>query len=354
MKKSFLMLGLAVAAMSSCTNDEVIDLNQSNQKAIGFESFVNKGTRAISETTAPSVDAGLKKFYVDAYYLDNTTSTPMPVFTALEVEDSLGGSGTIWWGYDPAQVKYWTANDYYFAAYAQGNDTIAPSGVSVQDEKLTITDWQLDYTLAAGTKTTSSEVDLVADFKKEEGSLSRTAKVDFTLKHLLSKVKFTIKNTDTKGLDLKISDLVINGVKYIGDFTADLSSADTWTLSSSCWNLENSTLSNFIPIQEPANKLDVNDVEESDVLYVMPQSLAGITFSITAEFYAGNDLVYVKKFASTAGEGISKGSVSTNDYESWEPGNYYNYIICLPSSAAPIEFGEVSVSPWTTNNIQLN
>lgn len=350
MKKSILMLGLAVAAMTSCTNDEVLEQNQSTQKAIGFETFVNKTTRAISETEAPSTDAGLKKFYVDAYYLDNTTS--MTVFTALEVKDTVGG--TIWWGYDPTEVKYWTANTYYFAAYAQGNDDSAPSGVSVQNKKLTITNWQLDYTLATGTKTTSDEVDLVADFKKEIGSLSRTDKVDFTLQHLLSKVKFTIKNTDTKGLDLKISDLVINGVKYKGNFTADLSSADTWTLSSSCWNLDNSTLSNFIPIQKPADKLAVNAVAESDVLYVMPQSLEDITFSITAEFYAGGDLVYVKKFDSTGGEGISKGSVSTTGHTSWEPGNYYNYIISLPSSAAPIEFGNVSVPTWTTNNIQLN
>ena len=350
MKKSILMLGLAVAAMTSCTNDEVLEQNQSTQKAIGFETFVNKTTRAITETEAPSANDGLKKFYVDAYYLDNTT--PMPVFTALEVNDTTGG--TIWWGYDPTEVKYWTANTYYFAAYAQGNDADAPLGVSVQDKKLTITNWQLDYTLAAETKTTSDEVDLVADFKKEIGSLSRTDKVDFTLKHLLSKVKFTIKNTDTKGLDLKISDLVINGVKYIGDFTADLSSADSWTLSSSCWDLDDSILSNFIPIQKTANKLAVNAVAESDVLYVMPQSLANITFSITAEFYAGQDLVYVKKFDSTAGEGISKGSVSINGHTSWEPGNYYNYTISLPSSAAPIEFGNVSVPTWTTNNIELN
>ena len=348
MKKSILMLGLAVTAMTSCTNDEVLEQNQSTQKAIGFETFVNKTTRAISETETPSADAGLKKFYVDAYYLDNTT--PMPVFTALEVKDTVGG--TIWWGYDPTEVKYWTANTYYFAAYAQGNDAGVPSGVLVQDKKLTISNWQLDYTLVTGTKTTSDEVDLVADFKKETGSLSRTNKVDFTLKHLLSKVKFTIKNTDTKGLDLKISDLVINGVKYIGDFTADLSSEDTWTLSSSCWNLDNSTLSNFIPIQK--DTLAVNAVAESDVLYVMPQSLENITFSITAEFYDGEDLVYVKKFDSTEGVGISKGSVSTDGHASWEPGNYYNYTISLPSSAAPIEFGNVGVPTWTTNNIELN
>ena len=68
MKKIFLMLGLAVAAMSSCTNDEVIDLNQSNQKAIGFESFVNKGTRAIADVDKSS----LKEFYVLGYYGSNS------------------------------------------------------------------------------------------------------------------------------------------------------------------------------------------------------------------------------------------------------------------------------------------
>ena len=39
MKKSFFVLGVAVAALASCTNEEVVDMPQS--RAIQFGTFVN-------------------------------------------------------------------------------------------------------------------------------------------------------------------------------------------------------------------------------------------------------------------------------------------------------------------------
>lgn len=57
MKKSILMLGLAVAAMTSCTNDEVMEVNQNN--LIKFESFVNKGTRTVDEVKKKQFDSVL-------------------------------------------------------------------------------------------------------------------------------------------------------------------------------------------------------------------------------------------------------------------------------------------------------
>ena len=58
MKKSLFMLGLAVAAMTSCSNDELMEVNTNN--VITFESHVDKGTRAVTNTTT----AELTKFYV--------------------------------------------------------------------------------------------------------------------------------------------------------------------------------------------------------------------------------------------------------------------------------------------------
>lgn len=106
MKKSFLMLGLAVAAMTSCTNDEVVEVNQSN--LIKFESFVNKGTRAVEETTA----AGLEKFYVFGYHNGDSD----PVFSNNYVQKN--GNG---WGNEV--TEHWTANTYYFGAYATKNES---------------------------------------------------------------------------------------------------------------------------------------------------------------------------------------------------------------------------------------
>ena len=55
MKKMLLMLGVAAAAMTSCTNDEVVEMNPT--ATIQFETFVNKGTRATIDVTNPVINA---------------------------------------------------------------------------------------------------------------------------------------------------------------------------------------------------------------------------------------------------------------------------------------------------------
>ena len=45
MKTKLWMLGVAVAALTSCTQSEVIDVPEN--KVIGFEPFVEKHTRAV-------------------------------------------------------------------------------------------------------------------------------------------------------------------------------------------------------------------------------------------------------------------------------------------------------------------
>ena len=112
MKKSFLMLGLAVAAMTSCTNDEVLEQNQSTRKAIGFESFVNKGTRAADgyvDVTNEVTSSNLKRFYV--YGNDSETN----IFDNVSVIKS-GDE----WVMQESNEKYWETKEYKFAAYADG------------------------------------------------------------------------------------------------------------------------------------------------------------------------------------------------------------------------------------------
>ena len=69
MKKHFLFLAMAVAAMTGCMKDEVVATYEPTPQAIGFESFVNKATKAVTET-----NTNLTKFHVFGYY-DGTTPT---------------------------------------------------------------------------------------------------------------------------------------------------------------------------------------------------------------------------------------------------------------------------------------
>ena len=104
MKKSLLLLGVAVAAITSCTNDEVLEMNP--QTTISFDSHVNKGTRAVTQTT----NADIEKIYVYGSYGETD------VFTNVEVSKV----GTDWTYTNPVA---WTANNYKFAAYATANSS---------------------------------------------------------------------------------------------------------------------------------------------------------------------------------------------------------------------------------------
>ena len=96
MKKSFFVLGVAVAALASCTNEEVVDMPQS--RAIQFGTFVNHSTRSsVTETT----EQNLQKFFVFGNYDDSWTS----VYTNVQVDGgTVGAEGTVW---NPTQTAYW-------------------------------------------------------------------------------------------------------------------------------------------------------------------------------------------------------------------------------------------------------
>lgn len=343
MKKHFLFFAMAVAAMTSCMKDEVVASYEPAPQAIGFESFVNKTTKAIGSTTTPGVDnsgavSGLSKFYVHGNY--GTTAPYSSVFDEVEVTGAVE-NGVIKWSYTGG-TKYWTANTYHFAAYAQGDNDNAPANVTLTGNIFAIDDVTIPYTTEAETVTTSDAKDLVAALVQTEGTQGRTAPVDFTFKHLLSKIKFTITNTDSQ-FTMNITDLTITGVKFNGDFSST-TSAD-WNPSQSEWTTSGEALANFIPIESQPD-MDPDDFIESDEFFVLPQGLASVYVNVRADFYDGSDKVFTKT--------ISR-EISASEAIAWEPGRAYNYTIGLPSAAKPIEIGTVTVGGWGNSvNIELN
>ena len=338
MKKHFLFLAMAVAAMTSCMKDEVIATYEPTPQAIGFESFVNKATKAIGSTATPTKDAGLNKFYVHGNY--GSAAPFSEVFNEVTVTKVVDGEN-ISWDY-AGNDKYWTTNTYNFAAYAQGDDDDAPANVTLNGNSFSITNVTIPYTTAAATKTTSNAKDLVADLVQTTGTMQRTETVPFTFKHLLSKVKFTVQNTDPK-FTMNITDLTIAGVKYNGSFAS--ATAASWTPTSGMWTPSGEGLTNFIPVAATSN-IAVAATLFSDELLVMPQALGSVTFSITADFYDGSDKVDTKTVS---------GTLSRTGNTSWEPNNSYNYTISLPSAAKPIVIGTVGVNTWGADTvIELN
>lgn len=310
MKKHFLFFAMAVAAMTSCMKDEVVASYEPAPQAIGFESFVNKTTKAVTAT-----DSDIQKFYAYAYY--STT----PVFNGVTVtkEDDA-------WDHD-GETKYWTANTYYFGAYANGNDANPIANVSFADGKLTIPSY-----------TVTDANDLVADVRTVDNTTLSNLPVGFTFDHLLTKIKFTVRNTSEYTMKISTA-LTINGAKKTGTCTVAINGA-TW--ASQAGDIT------YTPIAASPDEIVAGANVPSEEMLVLPQSLANITYSITAEFYDDNGAMVIQKSLTE--------TIDPTSIENWAPGTSYNYIIGMPYAATEITFAQPTVPDWTSHgsNIELN
>ena len=313
MKKHFLFFAMAVAAMTSCMKDEVVASYEPAPQAIGFESFVNKTTKAVTAT-----DSDIQKFYAYAYY---STTSVTPVFNGVTVTKDADV-----WDHD-GETKYWTANTYYFGAYANGNNADPIDNVQFADGELTIPSY-----------TVTDANDLVADVLTVDNTALSNQPVGFTFDHLLTKIKFTVQNTSE--YTMKISGaLTINGAKKTGTCTVAINGA-TW--ASQAGDIT------YTPIAASSDEIAVGATVPSEEMLVLPQSLANITYSITAKFYDNNGAMVIQK-------SLTDRTIDPTSIENWTPGISYNYIIGMPYGATEITFAQPTVNGWTSyGDIQLN
>ena len=113
MKTKLWMLGAAVAALTSCTQSEVVEIPES--RVIGFDTYVGKDARAVTTINT----AGLTNFWVycakgeetGTSFTEDALENGQHFFDAVEVTKS----GT---NYSYAH-KYWVGDkNYRFASYS--------------------------------------------------------------------------------------------------------------------------------------------------------------------------------------------------------------------------------------------
>lgn len=206
--KKFLFLGIAATAMfASCTNDEMVEMNP--QSAIGFETFVDKSTRAAEDVTKANLTA------FEVYGWRTKDSNTEQIFDAQAVTANNGVCT-----YSPLQ--------YWVGSYTYDFEAVAPKsgdkGVTVDDSHgaSTITfvsDSETDLIYASASKDLSSS---------DYGTLATaTDPVGLTFGHLLSRVKFTFTNgaDANSAATITVSDVKITGVGTTGVYTP---STETW------------------------------------------------------------------------------------------------------------------------------
>lgn len=325
MKKSLMMLGAAAMVLASCTQNEVMEVAEN--RAIGFDAFVNNTTKA------DIVDAQFAKFWVfGAYEKETSTWTPFYTNDVVEKKES------VW---TAAKTAYWTAQkSHKFAAYANGTSQLA-EGVSFNaatgaNGTLKFTDYPVgDNDLVAA----------VATAMTWNGS-GDPAKVDFTFKHLLSKVKFTFTTDAANDYVMKIENLKITAkggtnpiVKAGCDFTGDNNGLN-WTAASQGSTGEYT----YATIDDCAGGT-TNSAEK----YVIPQNNA-LTVSFKVTFTDNGGVTIASK------EGIT-GDLAIAEETAWKAGYVYNYQAKINpedvnDQLKKIEFNQITVDPWTNSSKQ--
>lgn len=283
MKTNLFLLGMAVAAFSSCTNEEVTDVAQN--RAIKFNQFVNNNTRTVVEVKTDN----LQNYYV------------------------FGKSGNVEGTYDTENFNnelqttpyYWIADKYYsFGAYADGNSgKIEGATFNANDGKLTFT----NYSVAD-----DDTKDLVAAIQKIkcQSDASKQSVVNLSFKHLLSQVKFTFNTTDAASYILAISDLKLHASKT---GNCEYNGTAVWKS-----NYNNSDTYVYAKITDVSS-----DTYNPQSKLVIPQAgtnLLKVTFTATI---TGAGLNKNADFEATLN--VDENIAGTSDANTWMPGYCYNY-----------------------------
>ncbi len=213
MKKVIFALA-AVVALAACSNEEVIVADKG--AAIGFDTFVGKATRVDD----PSLNnTNLANFAVYGAVTNDDTAL---IFDAVEVSKTkVNGDLVGPWKYEGTQ--YWiNGATYNFAAVAPAS--CGKKGAFSKDSFETT----LAFTNDAVTDLLYAQHAPITG-KKGNGDAEGTANeaVDFTFRHVLSKVKFSFENQyNASGSSIVVRDIVLTNPHKTATATLDATTTE--------------------------------------------------------------------------------------------------------------------------------
>lgn len=319
MKKSMFMMGMVVAALASCTNEDVVSIPSS--KAIGFDAFVGNTTKAVTPIDLPGLKGDDGGFYVFGGY-----ETLPSVFNNTHI--TWNGSS---WEYSP--LSYWKEGESYkFAAYAPALN-VTPT---------------FDYESGTLTfKDVKSDMDNQKDFIAAQlldaitAQASGNAPVQFTFRHAMAMIKISLKNGFRDGVKVQIANgFTVSGINTQGDFVTTTGSAGTWS------NVD--TKADFT---DGGTTLEAYEATYEPEFIVIPQTLANAG-DVTVKFSviltdANGDAVPVTG-GSGAGQNVKTLTIKI-PAGTWNQQNRYSYSATIDGrlfGLQSITFDDPTVETW--------
>ena len=309
-----MMLGAAAMVLASCTQNEVMEVAEN--RAIGFNSFVNNTTKTVTEFTGTATSGDI---YVIGYYGDYNGTLDQKVFV-----NELGST-----------LYYWQdGKDYIFGAYADGKGgNFGNTEFDPTNQVLTFKNYTPDDTK-----------DLVAAISDKVTNVTANTQdeVSLTFKHMLAQVGFTFKTEVGTEYELNITNIQIEQAiktattgtytkKQNGDITID------WTGDAT---VDGETSYAYTNISDLANA--VNKTAQEFKL-VIPQTVDGTNLKVTFK-------------ATIKGVGLDNTSTPKEievalPATTWQAGYKYNYTTVINAEniikdTYPIEFTVEEIPGW--------
>lgn len=313
MKREFLYVMMAAAAMSSCSNDKVVD--EAEGVAVSFRASLESLKTRATETTK----ANLSPFKVTA------VGTSENYFTDVEVTSSDNGEN---WSVSGGNY-YWPGGDLQFFGYAPttGIGTVTVDGTTKQIA---------DFAPAAKV---ASHVDLVASTSKKQSS----GTVNMNFKHILSQIRVMAKCSDASNVTIKVLGVKLVNIGSKGTYTFptdETTSTYTW---SAPWSLtESETASYMVGTTSESGTVTLTSEAKSimfgdDNFFLIPQQLTawagteattgayiGVLCNIKVKNGSGSSAEYVQIYPN-ASDKYAFAAIPVD--QKWEPGKKYVYVL---------------------------
>ena len=309
MKTNLFIAALSLVVLAGCSGEDEIDtLVAKSDNAINFTTYVGKQTKA---GTALAGDFGVFAYQTATdWSTDKSTATPNYMFNQKVDKDGV---------YTP--IKYWSDKKISFIAYYPyqeinegkfgGNYLNTSTGLP-----------SIAFTLP-----TKADKDLmVSDVATDKTS----GKVEFLLKHTLSKVTFTVQ-APTLAEGTTISDPTIKLTNIKNSATLSFGSPSSWSDAKGTEEFTATVSTNY---------------------YMIPQDLADVKAEISYTITTTDTAVSDGKVTDSKKLTVS---LATTTITSWETNKQYNYTISptldqVSISATADNWGEASTPAVPENN----
>lgn len=339
MKKSFLFAAMSIMVLTSCSNDDIVDVN--NGSGISFRTSLDKAVTRANATNLQNLAA----FNVTAI------GDGKSYFTNLGVTSANNGAD-----WTTASTYYWPSYQLAFFAYAPQT----PSGtVSIENVAKKITDF-------SPAQAVTDQKDLVISYNTGTKALNENSGVAMNFKHALSQIEVKAKCSNDK---IKIE---VMGVKLVNAAAkADFAFPETETDTG--FALQQNQWSNWVEKDDPAKAYmikgqqavtltaDAQSVMFGDNNFMLiPQKLTkwngttattGAYLSVLCRIYSldgGNEtLLYPQP--TTIDDKAGKYAFSAVGIDTdWDPGKKYIYTLNFCDNGGGA--GEIDPTPTDPTN----